>query len=67
MAKVSLQSQIAAIDAITSGKFSIIASSNETRKLLIDQLQAVALTLRLIQRHEADIRSVIERKKGSRS
>lgn len=67
MAKVSLQSQIAAIDAITSGKFSIIASSNETRKLLIDQLQAVALTLRLIQRHEADIRSVIESKKGSRS
>lgn len=67
MARVSLQSQIAAIDAITSGKFSIIASSNETRKLLIDQLQAVALTLRLIQRHEADIRSVIESKKGSRS
>ena len=67
MAKVSLQSQIAAIDAITSGKFSIIASSNETRKLLIDHLQAVALTLRLIQHHEADIRSVIESKKGSRS
>lgn len=67
MAKVSLKSQIAAIEALTSGKFSIVASNNETRKLIIDQLHAVALTLRLIQRHEADIRTVIESKKGSRS
>lgn len=66
MRKVSLQSQIGAIDAITSGKFPIVASNAATRNLLIDQLHAVALTLRLIQRHEADIRAVIESKKGGR-
>lgn len=64
--KVSLASQIAAIDAITSGQFPIVASSNSKRALLLDQLQAVALTLRLVQRHEAEIRAAIEAKKGSR-
>ncbi|MGE6741755.1 hypothetical protein ACQKGC_15890 [Allorhizobium pseudoryzae] len=64
--KVSLKSQIAAIDAITSGRFSIVASNQAARSLLIDQLQAVALTLRLIQKHEAEIRAVLEAKKDSR-
>ncbi|MBA4799396.1 MAG: hypothetical protein H2043_18510 [Rhizobiales bacterium] len=64
--KVSLASQIAAIDAITSGQFPIVASSNSRRALLLDQLQAVALTLRLVQRHEAEIRAAIDAKKGSR-
>ncbi|MGC4408730.1 hypothetical protein D4A92_00525 [Rhizobium rosettiformans] len=64
--KVSLASQIAAIDAITSGQFPIVASSNSKRALLLDQLQAVALTLRLVQRHEAEIRAAIDAKKGSR-
>jgi hypothetical protein len=64
--KVSLASQIAAIDAITSGQFPIIASSDSKRALLLDQLQAVALTLRLVQRHEAEIRAAIEAKKGNR-
>lgn len=64
--KVSLASQIAAIDAISSGQFPIVASSNSKRALLLDQLQAVALTLRLVQRHEAEIRAAIEAKKGSR-
>lgn len=66
MRKVSLQSQIGAVDAITSGKFPIVASNKAARNLLIDQLHAVALTLRLIQRHEADIRAVIESKKVGR-
>lgn len=64
--KVSLASQIAAIDALTSGQFPIVASSNSKRALLLDQLQAVALTLRLVQRHEAEIRAAIDAKKGSR-
>lgn len=64
--KVSLASQIAAIDSITSGQFPIVASSNSKRALLLDQLQAVALTLRLVQRHEAEIRAAIDAKKGSR-
>lgn len=64
--KVSLASQIAAIDAITSGQFPIVASSNSKRALLLDQLQAVALTLRLVQRHEAEIRAAVDAKKGSR-
>jgi hypothetical protein len=64
--KVSLASQIAAIDAITSGQFPIVASSNSKRALLLDQLQAVALTLRLVQRHETEIRAAIDAKKGSR-
>lgn len=67
MAKVSLQSQIGAVDAIASGKFPIVATSNAQRSLLIDQLHAVALTLRLIQKHEAAIRAVIEAKKDNRS
>uniref|UniRef100_A0A7C1SYX9 Uncharacterized protein n=1 Tax=Agrobacterium albertimagni TaxID=147266 RepID=A0A7C1SYX9_9HYPH len=64
--KVSLASQIAAIDAITSGQFPIVASSNSKRALLLDQLQAVALTLRLVQRHEPEIRAAIDAKKGGR-
>ena len=64
--KVSLASQIAAIDAITSGQFPIVASSHSKRALLLDQLQAVALTLRLVQRHEVEIRAAIDAKKGSR-
>lgn len=64
--KVSLASQIAAIDAITSGQFPIVASSNSKRALLLEQLQAVALTLRLVQRHEAEIRAAIDAKKGGR-
>lgn len=65
MAKVSLQSQIGAIDAITSGRFSVVAPNKQTRSLLLDQLHAVALTLRLIQKHETEIRAVLEAKKES--
>lgn len=67
MAKVSLKSQTAAIDAITSGRFPIVATSNAQRALLIEQLQAVAQTLRLVQRHEAEIRMMVEKRKDGRT
>lgn len=64
--KVSLKSQISAIDALTSGRIGIVAPSQSARSLVIDQLQAVALTLRLVQQHEAEIRAVVEAKSGNR-
>lgn len=67
MQKVSLQSQIAAVEAITSGRFSVIASGPSARNLLVEQLKAVSATLRLVQRHEAEIRALIERRREGRA
>ncbi|SIQ24636.1 hypothetical protein SAMN05880590_102776 [Rhizobium sp. RU35A] len=64
MAKVSLKSQIGAVDAIVNGQFSIVASSQATRGLLIDQLRAVSDTLRWVAQHEAEIRAAIQTRKG---
>jgi len=67
MRKVSLQSQIAAVEAITSGRFSVIASGPSVRNLLIEQLTAVSATLRLVQRHEAEIRALVEKQREGRA
>ncbi len=62
MAKVSLPSQIGAVEAITTGKFPLVASSQSARDLMMQHLTAAAQTLHWIQAHEAEIRDFVTNK-----
>jgi hypothetical protein len=64
MTKVSIQSQIAAVEAAADGKTSTLRGN--ARELLIDQLRAAAQTLRFIRRHEAEIRAIAEKNGGAK-
>ncbi|BCH63247.1 hypothetical protein RvVAT039_04630 [Agrobacterium vitis] len=64
MAKVSLKSQIAAVDAVVSGQFPIVASSASQRQLIKEQLGAVIETLRWLQTNEPAVRAFVESRKG---
>lgn len=62
MTKVSIQSQIAAIEAAADGK---AASYRGTQKELhVDHMRAAAQTLRWVRRYEAEIRAMVEGRKG---
>lgn len=66
MSKVSLASQIAAINSVTSGKVAVVALSHSQRDLLLDHLRAAALTLHFVMQNETAIRAFVEARKGSR-
>jgi hypothetical protein len=65
--KVSIQSQIAAVDAVASGRVPVIATSVSQRELLQTQLGSAAQTLRWLALHETVVRAYVESRKGSRS
>jgi ABC-type phosphate/phosphonate transport system substrate-binding protein len=65
--KVSIQSQIAAVDAVASGRVSVIVTSVSQRELLQKQLGSAAETLRWVAQNEASVRAYVESRKGGRS
>lgn len=65
--KVSIQSQIAAVDAVASGRVAVIATSVRQRELLQTQLRSAAQTLHWLAQHETAVRAYVESRKGGRS
>lgn len=63
MAKVSLASQIAAVEAMANGNFAAL-SNPRTRGLQEEHLRAAAQTLRFVQHNEAAIRALSMSKKA---
>jgi hypothetical protein len=60
MNKVSIQSQIAAVELAISST----TLRGSQRDLHIDQLRAVAQTLRFVRSHDTAIRALVEKPKG---
>jgi len=66
-AKISLQSQIGAVEAVASGRLPVVATSTSQRELLQAQLSSAVQTLRWLAQNEAAIRAFVESRKGGRS
>lgn len=64
-AKISLISQIAAVQAAAEGRNFLTRSADE--RLQQDRLQAALATLRWIKTCEADLQAFVALKKGGRS
>ena len=62
MAKVSLQSQISAIELVINGQAQQMSGARKS--LFQDHVRAAVDTLRWLKRHEADIRAFVEQKRG---
>ncbi|WEO73817.1 hypothetical protein [Agrobacterium vitis] len=65
--KISLRSQIAAVEAVASGRMPVIATSTSQRELLQKQLASSAQTLRWLAQYETEIRAFVNSRKGGRS
>lgn len=65
MAKVSLMSQIGALENVVNGRYPVIHGSMATRQLINEQLTAALETLRWVKANEAEFRAwAAERKAG---